>query len=175
MTERCSKPFVPPWKWLLSFALGYFASAIVAAAFRFPPAPLACYWLPAGLYLGVLLRCPSHSWPWFVLAAFPANLAFDLLSGRGPATSLLLFAGCSGATLAAAWLVRRWVTDRPTLANVHEVVTVFLVAALVDSTLSATICSATLSLTAPLVSGGTDGPSGAPGIWRESSFSRRSC
>jgi PAS domain S-box-containing protein len=89
--------------------------------------------------VAVLLFHERRHWLAFVLAASLANTSFDLLNGQALHTSLLFFLGNSLEALAGAWLVRRFVAERPTLDSLREVVGFIVCSALISTTVSATL------------------------------------
>lgn len=106
------------------------------------------FWLPSGLYVATLLRNPTRTWPLFVLAACAGNIAFDLTHHQKVLLSLFFSAGNSAEALMGAWLVRRFVAERPTLGSVREVLQFIVISALGSTLLSATVGSTALTLLA---------------------------
>src|SRR5262249_3848105 len=103
------------------------------------------FWLPAGLYVAVLLLNESRAWPWLVLAAFPANLLFDLLHGTKLVTALLFYCTNTVQAVAGAWLMRRFVAEWPTLGRLREFVGLLGFAATLSTMLAAALGAVTLT------------------------------
>ncbi|HEX7654341.1 MAG TPA: hypothetical protein VF607_12600, partial [Verrucomicrobiae bacterium] len=75
-------PAKPPlWLRVVLFALAFWGSAYLSQLLSVSPNSYVTFWLPAGLYAGILLREETRNWRWFLLGAFGANLAFDLPHG----------------------------------------------------------------------------------------------
>ncbi len=81
-----------PWQRLLLFALSFYICAELGRIVSSLSANYVNFWLPAGIYVSALLLNKTRHWPWFVLAALPANVAFDRVHG----TSWLLALGFYG-------------------------------------------------------------------------------
>ncbi|MEN9974710.1 MAG: hypothetical protein RLZZ282_716, partial [Verrucomicrobiota bacterium] len=108
------------WQKALLFSVAYFFCAEVGVHLSVRNSPLVTFWLPAGLYVAVLLLNETRAWPWLILAALPANLAFDLSIGT-PLLVIFCFYGANTVqAVTGAWLVRRFVAERPTLATNRE-------------------------------------------------------
>jgi signal transduction histidine kinase/integral membrane sensor domain MASE1 len=135
---------LPPWTRAGLFGLVYFAGAELGNVLSFQPSNVATFWPPAGLFVAVLLLSDLRAWPAFLLAAFPANIAFDLLHGRPLWASVLFTVGNGLEALVGAWLVRRFVGERPALASAKEVLGLAVLSAGLSTTLGATIGSATV-------------------------------
>lgn len=135
----------PLWARVLLFGLGYLVCAGAGHLLSLNPHKFVAFWLPGGLYVATLLLQPRREWPWFVGAAVAANLGFDLLNGQRALLSLCFCAGNSLEALAGAWLVRRFVAERPSLASAPEVLGFLGCAGVLSTTLSATVGATTLS------------------------------
>jgi PAS domain S-box-containing protein len=126
------------------FSLGYFLCAQASFYLYAPGGPFISMWLPAGLYVAVLLLNETRDWPWLVLAVLPANLVFDYWHGTR-FTSVLVFYGTNTAeALLGAWLIRRFVAKRPTLATLGEFIGLLGFSAVFSTMLGATISAAML-------------------------------
>ena len=82
---------LPLWQKAVWFFAAYFVCAELSNRLSLQSNPFETFWLPAGLYLAVLLLNERRNWPWLVLAAFPANLLFDLLHRTRPVLILVFF------------------------------------------------------------------------------------
>ncbi len=140
-----AKTRFPLWARLLLFGLGYLVCAGVGRFLSLNPHQFVAFWLPSGLYVATLLLQPRRAWPWFVGAAVIANLTFDLLNGQRALLSLCFCTANSLEALAGAWLVRRFVGERPSLTAAPEVLGLLLYSALLSTTLGATIGATALT------------------------------
>src|SRR6185503_9600672 len=105
------------------------------------------FWLPAGLYVSVLLLNGRRSWPWLALAALPANLLFDWFHGTKVEVILLFYCANTIQATTGAWLVNRFVAERPTLATLREFVGLLAFAAVLSPALGSALGAATLRFT----------------------------
>ena len=111
---------LPLWPRAVLFGVAFFACAVLGRLLSVRDTPYVSFWLPAGLYVGVLLLYETRAWPMLMLAALVAGLAFDLSLGTPFGIALLLFVANTAGALSGAWLVRRLVARRPTLATLRE-------------------------------------------------------
>src|SRR6266851_10421390 len=139
-------PF-PLWRRAVLFSVAYLVCAEAGSFLSVRSILYVSFWLPAGLYVSVLLLNEGRAWPWLVLAAFPANLLFDLFHGTKFVSILLFYCANTVQAVTGAWLVRRFVAERPTLATLKEFVGLLGFAAVLSPTLGATLGAATLSIT----------------------------
>lgn len=136
----------PGWGWVAGFGLAYFGCAAVGHLLAVRPETVVNFWLPSGLFVAALLLTEGRQWPGLVLAAALANVSFDLLlHGQPLPISLLIGGGNCLEAVAGAWLVRRWVAERPTLQSVREVSGLTLWSALLSTCLSPTVGAVLLS------------------------------
>ena len=105
------------WQKALLFGLGYFLCAEASTYLFVPGGPFIPIWLPSGLYVAVLLLNKHRDWPWLVLAVLPANLAFDLLQGTKLSIIFVFYCANTFQAVVGAWLICRFVAERPTLAT----------------------------------------------------------
>lgn len=131
---------------MVLFSLAYFGCAVVGSLFSLAPGAFVNFWLPSGLFVGVLLADERRYWPALVLAAIMANLAFDAVCGHGLYLSLLFSLGNCLEALAGAWLVQRFVAERPRLSTLKETGRVLTLAALLSPVLSATVGTSAFAL-----------------------------
>jgi len=136
-----SSLFPPLWTHAVLFSAAYFGLACLGYFLAQKPGPFINFWLPSGLFVAVLLRHDSRSWPIFILAAFPANILFDLWNGQRILVSFCFYAGNSLEALTGAWLIRRFVAVRPDLSNIKEIIGLVVFSAFLSSMLSAFIGS----------------------------------
>jgi PAS domain S-box-containing protein len=135
---------VPPWQLAALFSVAFWALAEVSRKLSVSDSSYASFWLPTGFYMAVLLLNETRTWPWFILAALPANLVFDLSHGAPFATVLGFYCGNTVNAVAGAWLVRKFVAERPTLATLKEFTGLIGVSAGPATLLGAAIGAATL-------------------------------
>ena len=135
---------LPAWQRALLFAVAYFLVAECGRYLSVRDSPYVSFWLPAGLYVAVLLLNESRSWPWLALGAFAGNLAFDLLHGTSFIVALLFCVTNLVQSVTSAWLVRRYVAERPRLTTLSEFFGFMGIAAVLGSMIGATLGAATL-------------------------------
>ncbi len=111
---------LPLWQRAAGFGVAFWMSAEVSQFLVAASTPYVSFWLPAGIYMAVLLTNPTRTWPWFLLAALGANLAFDLPHGTPFGTALGFYCANTAEALAGAWLTRRWVAQRPDISVLRE-------------------------------------------------------
>jgi integral membrane sensor domain MASE1 len=87
---------LPLWLRVGLFGLAFFACAHLGRFLSVRETSYVSFWLPSGLYMGVLLLHQTRAWPRFMLAALAAGLAFDLSLGTPLPTAL-------GFTPATPW------------------------------------------------------------------------
>jgi len=133
------------WQRSLLFSLAYFLCAEASFYLAVPASPFIAIWLPAGLYVAVLLLNRSREWPWLALAVLPANFAFDLLHGTKVGTILVFYGVNTSEAVVGAWLIRRFVARRPTLATLKEYLGLLGFSAVLSTTLGATISAGMLT------------------------------
>src|SRR3989442_8891958 len=73
-------PF-PLWQRAVLFSVAYLVCAEAGSFLSVRSNLYVSFWLPAGLYVAVLLLNERRAWRGLVLTAFPANLVFDLFHG----------------------------------------------------------------------------------------------
>jgi len=126
------------------FAVGFFALAEASTFLSVPDRTYVSFWLPAGLYAAVLLLAERRDWPKLVLGAGAGNLAFDLLHGTPFLAALLFVLTNAVQSTGGAWLVRRFVAERPTLATLREYVEFLVLGAVLSPAGAAVIGAGTL-------------------------------
>jgi two-component system sensor histidine kinase UhpB len=89
-------------------AAGYYLGAQIGFALQSPNTPHSVLWLPNSILLAILLIVPYREWPFYLIAAFPAQMLVGWQSNAPALTMSLLFVtNCADAALGAA-LVRRF-------------------------------------------------------------------
>jgi len=129
---------------MILFCVAYFLCAESSSFLSARHSSFATFWLPAGLFLAVLLLNRTRDWLWLILAAFPADFIFDVFYGTKPVVILCFFCANTLQAVLGAWLVRQFVAERPTLATLKEFAGLLLFAAVFSSMLGAIIGAATL-------------------------------
>lgn len=132
------------WQRAVLFSAGYFVCAEAAGHLSPHEGAFVSFWMPAGLSLAILLLDRTRNWPWLLLAIFPANFLFDWLRGTNPAAIFFFYCANAIESLTGAWLVRRFVAERPALKTVREFIALIALGALFNSALGALIGAATL-------------------------------
>ena len=135
-----------PWKKAVLFGAAYFLCAEAGSYLSACGGTYVSFWLPAGLTTAVLLLNRTRDWPWFLLAVFPAKFAFFFVHDPKPNLALVFLFYCSSVIQAAtgAWLVRRFVAERPMLATLKEFFGLVFFAAIFSTMLGAVIGAGTL-------------------------------
>jgi signal transduction histidine kinase len=150
-SSAATPPAIPGWSALAAWQRAVLLGAgflLFAEAGKFLSVRDSTYisfWLPAGLYVAVLLLNETRTWPWLVLGAFAGNLAFDLSHGTTIAAALLFCLTNAVQSVTGAWLVRRFVAPYPTLATLKEFVGFLGLAALLSTAVGAAVGAATLA------------------------------
>jgi PAS domain S-box-containing protein len=132
------------WQKAALFGAAYFLCAEVGTYLSARGGTFLTFWLPAGLFLGVLLLNRACDWPWLVLAVLPANLLFDHFYGTKFLMILAFYCVNTMQAVTGAWLVRRFVAERPTLATLKEFFGLVGFAAIFSAMLSAAITAEAL-------------------------------
>jgi PAS domain S-box-containing protein len=130
---------LPLWLRMVVVSLLYLGGAAIGQTFSVRPSAFATFWPPSGILVAALLLSETRQWPWLLLAALPANIAFDLLNGRMLWVSLCFSLGNLLEALAGAWLARHFVARRPTLSSWRETLATLGFCASISPILSATI------------------------------------
>lgn len=137
------------WLRAISFAGAYFVCAEVGRYISPPGDTSVRFWLPAGLYVAVLMMQERRTWWGLMLGAAAANCAFDLLHGTD--WRLIGFFCAANAVQAGlgAWLVQTFVTKRPTFATISEFFGVIGLAGLVATLPGALLGAGALQVADP--------------------------
>ncbi len=132
------------WRKAVLFGVAYFFCAEASTYFSTRGGTFLTFWLPAGLFLGVLLLNRTRDWPWLVLAVFPANLLFDQFYGTKFLMILAFYCANTIQAVMGAWLVRRFVAERPRMTTLREFFGLVGFAAIFSAMLGAAITAAAL-------------------------------
>ena len=138
----------PLWQRAVLFSLGYFLCALVGSQLSVPGALNVSFWLPAGLFISVLLRNPTRDWLWLALAVLPASVAFELVHQASPDARLIFLFYFANVTrsLVGAWLVRRFVAERPALTTLKEFFGLMALAGIISAMLGGLIGASALTM-----------------------------
>lgn len=132
------------WKRAILFGVAYYLCA-VAGNYLSPPGEMfVTFWLPAGLYLSALLLSEIRDWPWLVVAALLANLAFDLPHGESVKVEYFFYMANSIQAVTGAWLVQRLVARQPRLTSLKELAGLLFITCFFSCVLGALIGAGTL-------------------------------
>ena len=135
---------IPLWQRAALFSVAYFFCAEAGSYLSEREGTFLTFWLPAGLFLAVLLLNRTGDWPWLVLAVFPANLLFDHFYGTKFPMFLAFYCVNGIQAVTGAWLVRRFVAERPALATLKEYFGLVGIAAIFSAMSGAVITAAAL-------------------------------
>jgi signal transduction histidine kinase/integral membrane sensor domain MASE1/CheY-like chemotaxis protein len=133
----------------------YVVAAKLGLKLAFIHASATAVWPPAGIALAALLLRGYRLWPAVFLGAFVANIT----TAGSVATSLGIGAGNTLEAVAGAYLVTRFASGRQAFARGQDVIKFVVLAAIVSTTISATIGVGSLVL------GGFAAGSDAASIW----------
>ena len=135
---------LPTWQRAVGFGAAYLLCSETGAYLSVPGSTQISFWLPAGLYLAVLLLNDYRVWPWLVLAGLPANLIFDHFHGTAFIPIFFFYLANTLQAITGAWLMRRLVAARPKIATLKEFISLMALAGVFATALGATIGAATL-------------------------------
>ena len=110
----------PSWITVLAFAAGFFLTAELGRVVSLKGTSYVSFWLPAGLYMGILLVHHPRYWPIFIQAVLPVNLLFDLRHGTPLATTLGFYLANTTEAVIGAWLTRRFMAGQPRLQSLQD-------------------------------------------------------
>ncbi len=131
----------PPVLRAAVFGLAYFALARLSFSVSGTEDNILSCWLPSGLFLGALLLTERRHWLGLILAGGLGDLAYNF-SGLSPwplRYLLLAHLGNSASAVLGAWLVRRFVVERPSLESAREFIGLLVFGGLLSLPLTATI------------------------------------
>ena len=128
------------------FSLAFFLCAQLGRFLSVRDTSYVSFWLPGGLYTAMLMLHEPRAWGWFILAALPANVAFDLLQGTPPLTILGFFSANTAEALLGAYLTRRFVAAPPRLESLAEFLRLIVTGPLIAPVAGATLGAANLVL-----------------------------
>ena len=127
--------------WALVLALVYFASAKLGLELAFASPSVTAIWPPTGIALAALVLGGRNLWPGVLLGAFLANVTTDV-----PVyTAAGIAVGNTLEAVVGASLLER-VGFRPSLVRLRDIFALVVLAAVISTTVSATIGVASLSV-----------------------------
>jgi serine phosphatase RsbU (regulator of sigma subunit)/anti-sigma regulatory factor (Ser/Thr protein kinase) len=138
----------------LGLALAYFGAAKLGLALAVATPSATAIWPPTGIALVALVLGGRRLWPGVAVGAFAANATNDVAVYTAAGITI----GNTLEAVVGASLLR-WVGFRPTLRRLRDIFALAALAAMVSTTISATIGVASLSL-------GDSLPGGAWSAWR---------
>ena len=131
--------------------LGLFITAYVLACgfaqlLAIVPGTGISIWPASGLFIATLVLAPRHSWPWWMLAGFLAELFGNVLWFHNPLpVAVLIYTGNALEAAAGAWLVNRACRQPVRLETLQEILALVVLGAGIAPLVSATVGSATLA------------------------------
>ena len=135
---------------IVLIAIVYFVAARLGLMLAYPETNATPVWLPTGIALSAVLLLGSRIWPGIALGALGANLVH--LAGLGlsiPVSLAASFSTSVGNTLealAGAYLIHRFTGTRNPFEKSTDVLAFIAFGALISTTISATIGTATFCL-----------------------------
>src|SRR6266566_6745878 len=127
----------------VALAVAYFVAAKFGLAFAFVNASATAIWPPTGITLAAFLILGYDVWPVILLSAFIVNLT----TAGSVATSIGIGAGNTLEGLLGAYLVNRFANGRHACQRARDIFKLAVLAAMLSTTVSATIGVTTLSVT----------------------------
>jgi PAS domain S-box-containing protein len=140
--------------WIAVVAAAYFGGAQIGFALTFATKQVTAAWPPAGIAVAALLLRGQRAWPGVFIGAFVSNAASD----EPLVTAAMIAAGNTIGSMAAAFLLRRFVRITVGLTRLRDVLGLALLGSLA-MTITATNGVASLAL------GGIVPWSAYPEVW----------
>ena len=116
-------------------AVAYYGAAKLGLSFAFATTSVTAIWPPTGLALAALVLWGYRVWPGVVAGAFLANV----WTGVPLLVTVGITCGNTLEALVGAYLLRRVADFRPSLERSRDVLALVILAAIVSTTVSATI------------------------------------
>lgn len=132
------------WQRVVLFGLGYLFFAWLGTFFSPRGGAMVSFWLPAGLYISVLLLNPQRNWLWLSVGALVANLIFDTFFGTPLLPTLGFFLANSVEAVTAAWIIQKFISPRLTLGTLREITALMVISGVGSSMLGAAIGAGTM-------------------------------
>ncbi|HEX7655038.1 MAG TPA: MASE1 domain-containing protein, partial [Verrucomicrobiae bacterium] len=138
----------PSWITVLAFAAGFFLTAELGRVVSLKGTSYVSFWLPAGLYMGILLVHHPRYWPIFIQAVLPVNLLFDLRHGTPLATTLGFYLANTTEAVIGAWLTRRFMAGQPRLQSLQDLYGLIAGSAVISTVAGAMVGAVTMKWSA---------------------------
>jgi len=136
-----SRKAVAFWR-LVPLTIAYFFAGKFGLSLAFVNASASAVWPPTGIAFAAFLVLGHRVWPAVLVGAFLVNIT----TAGSIATSIAIASGNTLEGLLGAYLVRRFANGRRVFARASDVFKFTVLAALLSTTVSATIGTTTLSL-----------------------------
>ncbi len=127
----------------VGIAVAYFVAGKIGLSLAYVHVSATAVWPPTGIAIAALLIFGTRVWPGVLLGAFLVNAT----TAGSVATSLGIASGNALEAVVAALLVRRWANGRRAFERPADVLRFALLAAVVATTISATVGVTSLALT----------------------------
>ena len=111
---------MPFWRIAVPFGVMMFLACELSRLYAAPFDSYVGFWLPSGVYMSALLLTETRRWPLLMLVALPATVASDVIHFNAFLLSIGYFLGNSLEVFTGAFLIRRFVSARPSLLNIRE-------------------------------------------------------
>jgi len=144
-TSSPATHFLPSPVQGVSFFIAYVLCAVLGAQLSIPSLHFISFWLPGGLFLGVLLKIPTRAWSAYIVLAILANLIFNTLNHQSLILSAAFTTGNVLSAVFAAALIRRFDSYYPRLERITEV-SKLIVAVMIGASVSAGIGNTAMDL-----------------------------
>ena len=140
---------LPLWQSVALFSAVCFVGAILRSFLFDGNSSPTGFFLPAGIYGGVLLLHETRNWRWLMLGALLAHAALALGLQVPLGVSLGAFFASSASAFTGAWLMRRYVVAWPTLGSLKEFAGLLVCLPLLGSAVGALVEALAVRLAAP--------------------------
>ncbi len=128
------------------FIAAYVLACGFAQSLAIVPGTGISIWPASGLFMATFILTPRHSWPWWALGGFLAELFGNAVWFRSPLpAACLMYVGNALEAGAGAWLVNRACGRPVRLETLREVLALVVLGAGIAPIISATVGSATLA------------------------------
>jgi len=122
---------------MLIVCLAYYLGARLGLTLAFKPDYISAVWFPNAILLAALLLSPTRFWPFWILAAFPAEIAADIAVGIPPLLALKFVAADSMEVLIAGSLIRSLAVYTPEFNRLRPLFIYFAAAVILGPLLAA--------------------------------------
>jgi len=139
------KPSPGVWRKMMCLCAGYFVSACLGSFLSRGGGTMVSYWLPGGLFVAALLLNDTRDWPWLMLSIIPANALFEVVHDPPPVNAFVILLFCATNILqggTGAWLVRRFVAEKPLMTSLKQFFGLLFFSGVLGSAIGALIAAA---------------------------------